>query len=190
MTNRYGILLKKSGQRKEAVGSLIRSVTLLPGHWGAWLELVACCSTVEEVGFVFLFYFYFNESCSYFPLDCANLASAAPGHHDDNIPNTGFVRTKQRRGGMRTAGWRPPSPPASITAPPCTACVLLVLAAKHARGRPTVFTAVRTASAASRAGGRLLQHSLRPGSSSPPGQPCAARHPSRSLPPRDMLCCR
>ncbi|KAK9330897.1 anaphase promoting complex subunit 8 [Lipomyces starkeyi] len=45
----YGIVLIKHKCEKAAVEPLIRSVKLYPYNWGAWLELLACVSTIDQL---------------------------------------------------------------------------------------------------------------------------------------------
>ncbi|KAK9365266.1 anaphase promoting complex subunit 8 [Lipomyces kononenkoae] len=45
----YGIVLIKHKCERAAVEPLIRSVKIYPYNWGAWLELLACVSTIDQL---------------------------------------------------------------------------------------------------------------------------------------------
>ena len=46
---RYGVVLRKLGQVEEATTALVRSVSAYPCNWSAWLELIPCCSSSDQV---------------------------------------------------------------------------------------------------------------------------------------------
>ncbi|KAK9318930.1 anaphase promoting complex subunit 8 [Lipomyces orientalis] len=45
----YGVVLIKHKCEKAALEPLVRSVKLYPYNWGAWLELAACVSTIDQL---------------------------------------------------------------------------------------------------------------------------------------------
>lgn len=47
----YGIVLRKQGNETKGREQLLRSVTIYPWNWGAWLELGHMIGTLDEVRF-------------------------------------------------------------------------------------------------------------------------------------------